>query len=128
MSDNSRLSQRPIVEFDLQATEMAEDELDQQAFGVIRLDRIGQVLSYNLYEEGRARMRRKDVIGKNFFSQVAPCTKVQEFYGQFLEGVERRELNVTFAFAFPFPHGVRHVDVCLYYKQRDDTIWVLIRG
>jgi photoactive yellow protein len=116
------------AELDIRVTELDERALDTQPFGIIRLDRDGVVLSYNLYEESRARRRRQDVIGKNFFTEVAPCTRVQEFYGLFLAGVHDRNLNATFGFLFPFPHGDRHVDVSLFYKKADDSIWVLIRG
>lgn len=119
-------------EFDIRVMSMNERDLDAQPFGVIRLDRDGVVLSYNLYEERQARRKRRDVVAKNFFIDIAPCTRVKEFYGRFLLGVERRELNATFGFVFHFPHKTRNVDVSLYYKKgaqmRDDTIWVIIRG
>ncbi len=107
---------------------LPESSLDQQPFGIIRLDRTGRVLSFNSYEERLARKTRADVIGKNFFVDVAPCTRVKEFYGRFLEGIEQRYLNTTFAFVFAFTFGPRDVHVSLYYKQADDTIWVLVRG
>ena len=31
----------------------------------------------------------EEAIGRSFFDEVAPCTKVQEFHGRFLEGVEK---------------------------------------
>ncbi len=119
-------------EFDIRVCSMNERELDRQPFGVIRLDREGYVLSYNLYEERQARRQRRDVVGKNFFTEIAPCTRVKEFYGRFLAGVERRELNATFGFVFQFPHKTRNVDVSLFYKhaaqEHDDSVWVIIRG
>jgi photoactive yellow protein len=128
MSSRTGTREPLIAEFDIRVTELNEQELDTQPFGIIRLDREGVVLSYNLYEESRARRRRENVIGKNFFAEVAPCTRVQEFYGNFLKGVAQRKLNATFGFVFPFPHGDRNVDISLYYKEKDDSIWVLIRG
>jgi photoactive yellow protein len=119
---------RPTAEFDIRITDMTAEELDQQPFGVIRLDRHGVVQTYNLYESKLARKRREDVIGRNFFTDVAPCTKVKEFYGRFREGVEARSLNATFGFVFDFPHGARNVDVSLFYKEADDSTWVLVRG
>jgi len=116
------------AEFDIRVTELTEAQLDAQPFGVIRLARDGTVLSYNLYEEKIARMRREDVVGKNFFSDVAPCTRVKEFFGRFIDGVEQREMNVTFGFLFAFKHQHRNVDVSLYYKKSDDSIWVIVRG
>ncbi len=119
-------------EFDIGVFNLDERGLDAQPFGIIRLDRNGTVLSYNLYEENQARRKRQDVVGKNFFTDIAPCSRVKKFYGRFLLGVEQRELNTTFGFVFHFPHKTRHVDVSLFYKQaefvRDDSVWVIIRG
>ena len=67
------------------------------------------------------------MIGKNFFYEVAPCARVQDFHGRFLAGVEDRELDATFGFVFPFPHGDRYVFVTLFYQGADDSIWVIIR-
>lgn len=58
---------------------------------------------------------------------AAPCTKVKEFYGRFLDAVAARSMNVTFSFVFPFAHGTRYVDVSIYYKTVDDTVWVIVR-
>ncbi|WP_437678343.1 PAS domain-containing protein [Sorangium sp. So ce131] len=119
-------------EFDIGVFNLDERGLDAQPFGIIQLDRNGTVLSYNLYEENQARRKRQDVLGKNFFTDIAPCSRVKKFYGRFLLGIEQRELNATFGFVFHFPHKTRNVDVSLFYKRaaqvREDTVWVLIRG
>ena len=108
--------------------ELPSEQLDLQPFGIIRLDRAGTVLSFNTYEENLAKKSRRDVIGRNFFQDIAPCTKVKEFHGRFLDAVAARSMNVTFGFVFPFAHGTRHVDISLFYKQADDTVWVIVRG
>jgi photoactive yellow protein len=86
------------------------------------------VLAYNLYEEGLARRHRREVVGKNFFTDVAPCTRVRRFYGRFLDGVARRSLRATFGFVFAFAHGERAVEVTLFYREETETVWVLVRG
>jgi photoactive yellow protein len=108
-------------------TEVSVDALDRYPFGVVRLDRSGRVLTYNLFEERLARVRREDVLGKSFFFEVAPCTRVRAFYGRFADGVARRELFATFGFVFRFPHGTCRVTVSMIYERRDDSVWVLIR-
>lgn len=115
-------------EFDIRVTDLREEDLDSQPFGVIRLDRDATVLSFNKYEQKLSRRTKAETVGRNFFADVAPCTRVKEFYGRFLDGVARRELNATFGFVFDFAHGVRHVDISLFYKQHDDSIWVIVRG
>lgn len=127
-SQSLSYEERRPVHFEESITDLSESELDAQPFGIIRLDRDGNVLSYNLYEQRLARRRREDTVGRNFFRDVAPCTRVREFYGRFLEGVERREMNATFSYVFNFAHGVRNVDVSLFYKRTDESIWVIVRG
>jgi photoactive yellow protein len=109
-------------------TELPVEQLDLQPFGIIRLDRSGTVLTFNSYEERLAKKSRGDVIGRNFFQEIAPCTKVKDFHGRFLDAVAARSMNVTFGFVFPFAHGTRYVDVSIYYKEVDDTVWVIVRG
>ncbi len=121
------MSATPLIELGIVA-ELPESEIDAQPYGVIRLDREGRVLAFNRYEERLSRKKRGDVLWRNFFNEVAPCTKVKEFYGRFLEGVAARRMNVTFGFVFPFAHGARHVDVSLFYKEADDSVWVIVRG
>ena len=67
---------------------LSESGLDALPFGAIRLDRNGTILAFNRAEADITGRRRESVIGKNFFTEVAPCTNVQEFAGRFREGVE----------------------------------------
>jgi len=122
-------SSRPRVNgtFDVRVMGVTPEDLDAQPVGIIRLDQRGVVLSYNAYEERRARRSRGDVVGKSFFHEIAPCTRVQAFYGRFLEGVARRELDASFGFVFPFPRGDRHVFITHFYQTADDSLWVIIR-
>ena len=69
--------------------------------------------------------KKADVIGKNFFRQVALCTEVQAFEGAFLRGIKDKKLDATFAFVMPFARP-RYVTVTLLYSSLRDVIWVLI--
>lgn len=56
----------------LEASAMeAFDDLD---FGVITMDRSGDVIGYNTYESERAGIPQVKVLGRNFFETVGPCT------------------------------------------------------
>lgn len=107
---------------------MSASDLDELPFGAIRLDRNGRVLSFNQTESQYSGLSAESVIGKSFFTDVAPCTNVQRFAGSFYEGVARRKLHVVFPFHFQFKTKPRDVTVTLYYHQPTDTIWVLVRG
>lgn len=49
-------------------------EMDGADFGIVRLDSAGVVGFYNLYESRLSGLNPEDVVGKNFFLEVAPCT------------------------------------------------------
>lgn len=119
---------RATTGFGLDRAEPTDDTIDRYPFGVVRLDEAGRVLQYNLYEERLARRSRNEVIGKNFFQEVAPCTQVKRFYGRFLDGVARRSLDASFHFIFPFAHGERRVHIAMFHRADDDSFWVLVRG
>ena len=103
-----------------------EQELDALPYGVIQLDAQGTVLRYNASEEQLSGLNKSKVIGKNFFTEIAPCTDLQEFRGRFSQGVASAELHCTFRFHFAFKHNPCDVTVTLYLN-RDQTIWVLVQ-
>lgn len=103
-----------------------EAYLDELPFGVLQLDRTGKVLNYNEYESGRAALPKRNVIGKNFFTEVAPCTDLIEFRVPYEDLVAQRKLRATFRYFFPFPDNPRQVTITLVYSQWNDTVWVMI--
>lgn len=107
---------------------LTESELDTLPVGMIQLDRTGKVLKFNQTESTLARVSKGEAIGKNFFDDVAPCTKVQEFHGKFLEGVEQRNLHTVFNYEFKFKDGRRKdVVISMFYSASTDTVWVLVQ-
>ncbi len=49
--------------------------LDLLPYGIIVVNGDGTILYYNAREEQIADRKKEDVIGKNFFTEVAPCTQ-----------------------------------------------------
>lgn len=93
------------------------DQLDALPYGLVVLDREGSVLQYNDTESRMARLPKDQVIGRNFFRDIAPCTRVKEFEGRFLHfasGASRATVE-TFDFVFRFGHGVQ--EVAIYVTQ-----------
>lgn len=87
--------------------------LDLLPYGIIVLDRHGTILFYNRREEEIARRSRLDVLGKNFFADVAPCTQLSEFWRCFEETIESDGHTAEFRFHFPFEPSPRDVEVAL---------------
>ncbi len=73
MKDPARLS---IHDPDLAKAldELAAEALDRLDFGVVRMDRAGRVTAYNSAEAEVSGLASADVVGQDFFVQVAPCT------------------------------------------------------
>jgi photoactive yellow protein len=106
---------------------LTQGELDSLPVGMIQLDRTGKVLKFNQTESDLARVAKDDALGKNFFDEVAPCTKVQEFHGRFVEGVEKKNLHTVFDYVFRFRDGrQKNVVISMFYSQSTDTVWVLV--
>ena len=106
---------------------LGESDLDRLPFGAIRLDQEGKILSYNRTEAELAGRRKESVLGKNFFTEVAPCTNVREFADRFREGVARGSLHIVFPFVFDHPVEPRNVWVTLFYSRETGTAWVFVR-
>lgn len=107
---------------------LTENELDTLPMGMIQLDRDGTVLKYNQAESALANVEKKDAIGKSFFDEVAPCTKVQQFHGAFVEGVRGRNLHTVFPYEFRFRDGrQKNVVISMFYSASTDTVWVLVQ-
>lgn len=106
---------------------MSAPELDTLPFGAIRLDPAGTILNYNKTEERISGRAAKDVVGKNFFQDVAPCTRVKRFFGAFQTGVDRRDLNEVFDFTFRFPAATREVRIRMIYSAAPAPgVWIFV--
>jgi photoactive yellow protein len=75
-----------------EALELIDNEgLDKIGFGIVKMDRKGNILAYNKWESQLAANNQAEVIGKNFFTQIAPCTNnfmVSEKFGLFKDQMD----------------------------------------
>lgn len=105
--------------------EADSDTLNEAPFGVVRLDDDGTVEFYNRYESELSGVDPSKAVGKNFFTQLAPCSNNQLFQGQFEEGVRRDSLDERFTYTFTYKMRPTLVDVRLYRDAAGQN-WVLI--
>jgi photoactive yellow protein len=106
--------------------EADEEALYEAPFGVVRLDDDGTVEFYNRYESELSGVDPSDAVGKNFFTQLAPCSNNQLFQGQFEKGVRRDRLDERFTYTFTYKMRPTLVDVRLY-RDASGRNWVLIQ-
>ena len=94
---------------------LSPEELDRLPYGLITLDAQGRVIHYNDTESRLVGLPKERVIGRSFFTEVAPCTRVREFEGRFLE-LARDPVRIrvqSFDFIFRFARGEQHVSIVL---------------
>jgi photoactive yellow protein len=109
-------------------SKMDEKQIDDLAFGAIQLDADGTILTYNSAEGAITGRDPKEVIGKNFFTEVAPCTNRAEFRGKFDAGVKAGELNTLFEYVFDYQMQPTKVKVHMKNSMgTDGTFWMFVK-
>ena len=105
---------------------MSDAELDALPFGVICLDPDGKVLRYNLAEARLARLDPAQVVGKNFFRRVAPCTATPEFEGRVRSFFTATKPVDQFGYLFDFKFGAQQVEIELVRVPANDRVYLLV--
>jgi photoactive yellow protein len=108
-------------------SKLSEGDIDNLAFGAVELDATGKIISYNAAEGDLTGRDPSECVGKNFFSEVAPCTKSPEFYGRFKEGVEKDDLNCMFEYTFDYNMQPTKVKVHMKKALVSDSYWVFVK-
>jgi len=104
-----------------------QDELDKLEYGVVQVDDTGIIKTFNRYEAELGQVQQAAVIGKNFFTQVAPCTNNRLFVGKFKEGVAANLLDTTIPFVFTYKIRPTSVEVQMFRDSVAHTNWVLVK-
>jgi len=110
-----------------QLQKMSDQDLDQVAFGAIQVDGNGKILQYNAAEGDITGRDPGQVVGKNFFKDVAPCTDTDEFYGRFKEGVKSGNLNTMFEYTFDYKMTPTKVKVHMKKALSGDSYWIFVK-
>jgi len=99
---------------------------DRMTFGIIELDYDGVIIAYNMGEAKVSGRNPKDMVGRNFFSDIAPCTRTPEFYGRFKAGTKTGNLNARFDFVFSYAMEPTAVRVTMITSVIDGLPRVLV--
>jgi photoactive yellow protein len=106
---------------------ISDEEVNELVYGAVELDSRGTILRYNQAESELTGRNADEVIGRNFFDDVAPCTRSEEFSGRFFEGVKTGELNATFTYLFDHQMEPTRVRIIMIKSVAGDTYWLLIK-
>ena len=104
-----------------------DNQINDLAFGAIQLDKNGTILAYNAAEGDITGRNPDEVIGKNFFKEVAPCTSTEEFEGKFRKGVESDDLNTMFEYVFDYQMQPTTVKVHMKKAITGDSYWIFVK-
>lgn len=99
--------------------------LDALDFGVIGMDRSGQVTRYNALESRLAGLSPSRVLGKHFFTEVAPCTNNYLVASRFEECAA---LDETLPYVFTLRMRPRKVELRLVKALGAERQYVLVRN
>ncbi|WP_091752576.1 histidine kinase dimerization/phosphoacceptor domain -containing protein [Methylobacterium sp. ap11] len=111
----------PAIDLDA----LAPHGLDALQQGVIQVDGRGVIHLYNRAESLFSGRQPERVIGRNFFTDVAPCTHLPHFYGRFREGLRRGRLDDSFSFVFGFDPKPMQVRITLRDAAAPDRYWII---
>jgi photoactive yellow protein len=108
-------------------TDLDDDDLDQLAFGVVKLDASGRVISYNAAEGDIVGRDPRAMKGKNFFSDIAPCTNTPEFRGKFDDGIKNNNLNAMFDYEFDYQMAPTRVKIHMKKGMMQGEYWIFVK-
>jgi photoactive yellow protein len=96
-------------------------------FGAVLLDRAGKIVKYNQAEGLIVGRNPADVIGKDFFNEIAPCAKGKRFHGEFLKFARTGQLNVMLDYEFDYK--MKPVRVRIHMKSAPDgqQCWMFVK-
>ena len=110
-----------------QLSRMSTRQVDDLAFGAIKLDAKGVILQYNAMEGQITGRNPASMLGKNFFTEVAPCTNTPKFKGEFDKGVNNDSLNVVFEYTFDYNMKPTKVKVHMKKALVDASYWIFVK-
>jgi photoactive yellow protein len=85
----------------------SENEIDALKFGVVRMKADATVTLYNAFESNLSGLDKKNVLGRNYFEQVAPCTNNYMVAQRFLD-IPEMDAVIPYVFSFRMkPTSVR---------------------
>ena len=107
------------------ALEVADEaSLDALDFGVIRMKLDGLVVGYNAWESRAAGLSHARVVGKNFFTEVAPCTNNFMVASRF---EECPILDEQLPYVFTLKMRPRKVELRLVKARESASQYILVR-
>jgi len=103
---------------------MSGAQVDALPYGAVKIDDRGTIQVYNRYESELGGIAPAHAIGKNFFTDIAPCTNNKVFRGCFTKGLEQG--NADCLFSYTFTYKMKPTEVKVHLHRAGGVNWMLI--
>ncbi len=103
---------------------MSPSQIDSLRYGAVKIDDRGTISVYNRYESELGGYASSHAIGKNFFTDIAPCTNNKVFRGCFAKGVEQGSADCLFSYTFTYK--MKPTEVKVHLHRASGANWMLI--
>lgn len=117
-----QFNDRAIAKFLDECDDTALDRLD---FGVVAMHHDGRVARYNSFESRLAGLSAARVLGKHFFTEVAPCTNNYLVASRF---EECSELDEALPYVFTLRMKPRSVELRMIKTATSAHQYLLVRN
>ena len=104
-----------------------KNSLNQLAIGAIEVDVEGNIQYYSRAESELTGLEPDEVVGKNFFRDVAPCCRNRNFLDHFEKVVQKKAREERFEYLFTDAIKPVRVKVILKSSLIDDDYWIFIK-
>ena len=105
----------------------ADAVLDSFDFAAVCLDEQGTVVAFHEPDDELGRMDAEEVLGRRFFTEVAPSTNNRLFYGRYKRGLYDGSLDAAFPYTFLHGEESNNLVVQLHRAERAEHSWILLR-
>lgn len=106
--------------------QLSPEALDALPFGVIRLDDAGKVTFYSRTEAEQSGFGDRKAIGRDFFTQLAPCLGTPEFMQRIERARQDGTLDVMFEQIGDFDDAERELRVRVQ-SATGGGLWVFLQ-
>lgn len=106
-------------------TSMSAAQVDSLPYGAVRIDDRGVINVYNRYESELGGYAPSFAVGKNFFTDIAPCTNNKVFRGCFAKAVETGAADCVFNYTFTYK--MKPTEVKVHLHRSNGQNWMLIQ-
>ena len=106
--------------------QMDRSAADALPYGAIKVDDEGTIELYNKWESDLAGVPVSSAEGKNFFTQIAPCTNNRLVRGRFKDGEATGEMDFELKYTFTYKMKPTNVKLRAVKDPVSKSNWIFV--